>query len=288
MNLLNIATRMKNILILITFFLHTTVYCQYYYNDIVDARTISERMKTYASQKVKTITATGFDSRGAKTTDFNEWQEINPASKILKITTRNGQQVNRQYYQFNDQYNLTGITDSSGDIKSTTEYSYDKKGNIALVKTSTTDSLKDFSEIIEHHYLYNAAGKPEKMWRIINGTDSSEYRFTVDQKGNVADEQLYRRGIGVDPVYYYYDESNRLTDIVRYNKKAKKLLPVLMFEYDEANRIIQKMTVLSANNPDYLIWRYIFNEKGLKTKEALFNKQKEHTGRIEYAYTFFQ
>ena len=30
-----------------------------------------------------------------------------------------------------------------------------------------------------------------------------------------------------DRIYYYYDEKNRLTDIVRYNKKAKKLLPTL-------------------------------------------------------------
>jgi hypothetical protein len=59
-----------------------------------------------------------------------------------------------------------------------------------------------------------------------------------------------------------------------------------MFEYDESGRVIQKMTVLSSNNPDYLIWRYLYNDKELKTKEALFNKQKEPTGRIEYAYTF--
>jgi len=46
------------------------------------------------------------------------------------------------------------------------------------------------------------------------------------------------------------------------------------------------LTVVSADNPDYLIWRYLYDAKGLKTKEALFNKQKELTGRIEYSYTF--
>ena len=277
---------MKNVLLSIALFSHITAFCQYYYNDIADARVISERMRNYAGQKVKTITATGYDARGAKTTDFNEWQEINTEKKILKISTRNGQQVTRQYYQFDDQYRLTGITDSSGYIKSTTIYSYDNSGNLILVKTNIKDSLQDFTETIEHQYQYNAGGKPDKLWRIINSKDSSEYRFVADEKGNVADEQLYRRGVGIDPIYYYYDEKNRLTDIVRYNKKAKKLLPAIMFEYDESDRIIQKMTILSANNPDYLIWRYIFNEKGLKTKEALFNKQKELTGRIEYSYTF--
>jgi hypothetical protein len=38
----------------------------------------------------------------------------------------------------------------------------------------------------------------------------------------------------------------------------------------------------------YNIWRYIFNEKGLKTKEALFNNDRELTGKIEYSYTFGQ
>jgi hypothetical protein len=277
---------MKNILIAIALAFPAISFCQYYYNDILDARATGERMKNYTQQKVKTINATGYDARGAKTTDFNEWQEINSEKRILKVTTRNGQQVSRQYYQFDSQFRLSGIIDSTGDIKSTTTYSYDNNGNIALIKTATKDSLQDFNETVEHQYVYNSPGKPEKLWRIVNGTDSSVYRLSLEENNNVADEQLFRRGVGIDPIYYYYDEKNRLTDIVRYNKKAKKLLPTLMFEYDEAGRIIQKMTILSTNNPDYLIWRYLYNEKGLKTKEALFNKQKELTGRIEYAYTF--
>lgn len=90
-------------------------------------------------------------------------------------------------------------------------------------------------------------------------------------------------------LYYYYDEKNRLSDIVRYNTKVKKLLPDLMFEYDENNRVVQKITTVSnLLMGGYLIWRYIFNEKGLKTKEALFNKDKELTGKIDYSYTFNQ
>jgi hypothetical protein len=277
---------MRTTLLVTALLFYTTSFCQYYYSDITDAKAMGERMKNFVQQKVKTVTATGYDARGAKTSDFNEWQEINAAKKLLKVSTRNGLQVSRQYYQFDDQYRLREIIDSSGDIKSTTHYTYDDKGNITSIKTSIIDSLKDFSETTEHQYQLNAGGKPGKLWRIINGKDSSEYRFTTDEKGNVIDEQLYRRGTGVDPIYYYYDDKNRMTDIVRYNKKAKQLLPTVMFEYDDSDRVIQKMTVLSANNPDYLIWRYIFNAKGLKTKEALFNKQKELTGRIDYAYTF--
>ncbi len=277
---------MKNFFLAVALFSQITTFCQNYYNDIVDAHAISEKMKTYLSQDIKTITAAGYDNRGIKSSDFNEWQEIDASKNVLKITSRNGQQVVRQYYRFDDQFRLTGITDSSGAIQSNTVYNYDNNNNIVLIETRIKDSLQDFTETIVHQYLYNTVGRPAKLWSIVNGKDSSEYRFTLDEKGNVADEQLYRRGTGMDPVYYYYDEKNRLTDIVRYNKKAKKLLPSIMFEYDELNRVIQKMTILSSNNPDYLIWRYIYNTRNLKTKEALFNKQKELTGRIEYTYTF--
>jgi antitoxin component YwqK of YwqJK toxin-antitoxin module len=204
----------------------------------------------------------------------------------LQKTIRNGQQVNRNTYSFDDQFRLISIVDSSRDIKSNTKYTYNNDGNIVSVVTTTNDSLNDFSQSTAHYYLYNETGKPVALWRVINGTDSTEFRFKLDEKGNVTDEQLYRRGVALDLTYYYYDDRNRVTDIVRYDKRTKKLLPVFMFEYDESGRLIQKMSVLSINRPDYIIWRYIFNEKGLKTKEALFNKQKELTGRIEYAYTF--
>ncbi len=277
---------MKNILLVITLLISSVSFGQYYYNDIADAHTLGERFKNYISQKVKTITATGYDDRGSRSTDFNEWQEIDARNKILKISTRNGQLVKRQNYQFDDQSRLQVIVDSAKDIRSDTRYSYDGNSNIISIITTTKDSLNDFTQSVAHYYQYNTAGKPVKLWRVINGTDSAEYRFSTDEKGNVTDEQLFRRGVSMDLIYYYYNDQNKVSDIVRYDKKTKKLLPTVMFEYDEAGRLIQKMSVLSTNRPDYIIWRYIFNEKGLKTREALFNKQKELTGRIEFAYTF--
>lgn len=279
---------MKNILLVITLLVSVNLSAQYYYNDIIETQEINKRMKTYVVAKVQTATATGYDAQGIKTTDFNEWQEVEANGTTLKLTNRNGQIVTRQYYQFDNNTRLINTRDSSTDIQSITEYTFDDNGNLATIKMIIKDSLQDFNETEERQWQYNTAGKPEKMWRILNAKDSTEYRFTLDENGNVADEQLYRRSIGIDPVYYYYDEKNRLTDIVRYNKKAKQLLPDVMFEYDESDRAIQKITTISTNNPDYLIWRYLFNDKGLKTKEALFNKFKELRGRIEYTYTFTQ
>lgn len=285
---LNFFCRMKTTFSCLLLLWCATIKAQYYYNDIVDAGYINQRMSVYTLNKVTSVSAAGFDPQGAKTTDFNELQEIDGGNYTLKISTRNGQQVKRQYYQFDSRSRLLTLVDSSGDIKSSTVYKYNDAGQLISLITTTADQFSDFNKTEEHQWIYDANGNPTKMWRIRNAIDSAEFRFTIDEKGNVADEQHYRRGASIDQVYYYYNESNQLTDIVRYDKKIKQLLPDFMFEYDEKNRLIQKITVLSTTHPDYLIWRYLYNEKGLKTKEALFNKDKELRGRIEYSYTFAQ
>ena len=151
-------------------------------------------MKVYSTSQVRTVTATGFDEQGMKTKDFNESQEVNVTGLSMKVTSRMGQKVTRQQYQFDNVFNVISITETSGPIKGVTVYTYDANNNITSIKTTTTDSLSDFSETKDHQWKYNAAGKPVSMWQILNSTDSMEYRFTLDEKGNVADEQLFRGG----------------------------------------------------------------------------------------------
>lgn len=274
---------MKTSLFLVLFLSASIAQAQYYYEDIVGTAELNGKMKTFVDNGVKSITATGFDNKGVKTSDYNEWQEIDAGNNVLKITTRNGQQVTRQMYKFDTQFRVISVSDSSTDIKTTTTYSY-ANGHLISIKSTVDDSLQGLSQTEEHQWKYGTTGKPEKMWRIVNDTDSSDYRFSLDENGNVIDEKRYLRDVAIDSIFYYYDEDNRLTDVVRYDKKVKRLLPDFMFEYDDNDRVIQKISTLSAFPPDYLIWRYLFNEKGLKTKEALFNKNKELQGRIEYTY----
>jgi hypothetical protein len=171
-------------------------------------------------------------------------------------------------------------------MSSITTYQYDANGKIVLIQNVLKDTANDFNQTEIHKWIYAPDGNAEKMWRIINYTDSLEIKFTTDEVGNIGYERTYRKGVETGAIYYYYDEKKRLTDIVRYNKKAKRLIPDIMFEYDENDRVIQKITTTSSLNMKYLIWRYIFNSQGLKSKEALFNHNKEITGKIEYTYTF--
>lgn len=279
---------MKTILIVFSFLCPFTLQAQYYYNDIIGTGETNRQMKTYLANKVKTVSVTGYDQRGAKATDFSELQEVKENGMTLKISTFANLNKTVIYSRFDSLCRVIKTTDSSNAIESVTAYDYDAAGRIVRVQNTTKDSANDFNQEEVHHWLYNADGKPEKMWRIINNADSLEIRFAPDENGNTGNESTFRREIETGTIYYYYDDKKRLSDIVRYNTKAKKLLPDILFEYDDNDRMIQKITTTSSINLGYLIWRYVFNEKGLKTKEALFNDDKQLTGKMEYSYTFEQ
>jgi antitoxin component YwqK of YwqJK toxin-antitoxin module len=274
---------MKKLSFLFLLLFYFAANSQYYYKDLVAAADITRLMKTYSANNIKKITAKGITPEGGASSDFSEVGEI--SGTTLKVTTDNNKTIATLKYSFNDRGQLISSVDSAINVKSTSIYSYDANGKIISISNSATDadSSGDFSQTEVHQYLYKD-GKLDKMWRIINKTDSLEVRFVTDEHGNVIEERNFRRGVLADPIYYYYDDRNRLTDIVRFNYKANRLLPDYLFEYDDNDRMIQKITTTSGKNLGYLTWRYLFDEKGLKTKEALFNKDKQLQGRIDYSY----
>jgi hypothetical protein len=265
---------------------------QYYYNDIIGTRETNQLMKTYVTNKVRTVSSTGYDKYGVKTTDFSEFQEVKESGNLLKKTSFTNFTKTVTYYRFDNQGRVISISDSSSATESTATYQYDLSGRIKMVQNNLRDSANDFNQTETHQWIYNTAGKPDKMWRTINNIDSLEIRFTPDEKGNPGEEITFRNGFEKDRVYYYFDENSMITDIVRYNKKIKKLLPEMIFTYDEADRVIQKVNNTPGDNlgkvvwVGYIIWRYIYNENGLKTKEALFDEGQQLSGKIEYKYTF--
>ena len=258
---------------------------QYYYKDIVNAAEITRQMKTYIANGVKQATAKGITPEGMPATDFSETHEVLGNGTILKITTKNKQETSLLRHTFNANGQLIQTLDSTVGVRSVSNYTYDADGKIISISNTATDadSSGDFSQTEVHNYFYKD-GKLDKMWRVINSRDSLEVRFVVDENGDVAEERNFKARVLSDPTYYYYDEKHRLTDIVRFNYKANRLLPDFLFEYDESDRVIQKIATMAGRNVGYLTWRYLFNEKGLKTKEALFNKDKQLQGRIDYSY----
>ena len=276
---------MKNILLLIfVSSCFASLHAQYYYKDIVGTRELNQMIGLYLDNKVSRVEAAGFDGDGAKNSDFSETQDVFKDRKLLKIATRNKTSITNQYYRFDDNGYLSSISDTSTAGISTTTYSYDSKNNPVVIKNTLTDAEDSIYENEIHQWFYNAQGNPLRMLRIVNNTDTTDIRFTLDDRGNVAEELSFIKKLSRDKTYYYYDSKNRLTDIVRYNVKARRLLPDYMFEYSDKNQVIQKITTLSTIGLGYLIWRYVLDERGLKIKEATFNRDKVMTGKIEYSY----
>jgi antitoxin component YwqK of YwqJK toxin-antitoxin module len=289
-------TILPAIILLYSATLHAQSY--YYYTDILATEDMNRQMQTYIQNRVKSITASGYTPQGSKATDFSELYEIRENGQALRVSSIVNFNTNITYNRFTSEGKLTSISDTSAGITGMTRFEYDETGRIKRIENTIKDDEKEGANTEVHEWIYSAAGIPEKMWKIKNGIDSTEIRFVTEEHGLPGEEISYRRGVETDHVYYYYDDDkNRLTDIVRFNKSIKKLVPEIILTYDEDGRVIQKIISAEGDNYGikslgrivfvrYLIWRYIYNQQGLKTKEALFDKSQEMTGKIEYAYRF--
>ena len=94
---------MKNSLVLALVITSLNVHAQYYYNDIVGTAETNRQMQTFLSNKVATVSATGVDQRGAKATDFSEYQEVKESGKALRLTSIVDLNKKITYSRFDDQ-----------------------------------------------------------------------------------------------------------------------------------------------------------------------------------------
>jgi hypothetical protein len=262
-----------------------SINAQYYYKDIIGTRETADLIKAYRTNKVNRVLLNSYDAENTKNDDFYVEQVFSLAEQSLKTISRSGvtnESVLISYADANG--NVIKTIDSSETITTTTIYNYTPEGILQSVISTSSDTTHITNQTEEHRWEYDN-GKIVRMLRIKDKKDTAYISFKTDDRGNIIEEQSVRKGIVSEPVYYYYDSNNRLTDIVRFSNKAKRLLPEYLFEYSPANQVIQKITV-PANSSEYLIWRYQYDNRGLKIREAVFDKHKQLTGKIEYLYQF--
>ncbi|MBS1607292.1 MAG: hypothetical protein JSS70_00625 [Bacteroidetes bacterium] len=266
-----------------------SVHAQYYYKDIIGTRETNSQLKTYMGNNVRGVSLKSFEADGSVSDNFQVIQVIDKAAKMMTTITRSGVTDESVLYStFDENTRVTKTTDTSGTTINSATYTYNPAGQLISLKSTSEDSMKTGVEIEDHQWTYNDKGQPVQMLRIINAIDTTTIKFQTDENGNIVQETPFKKGKAGDPVYYYYDGKNQMTDIVRYNYKLKKLIPDYMFEYSDAGQVIQKITIPSNKAAQYLIWRYQYDSKGLKAREACFNKDKQLTGKIEYTYQFGQ
>jgi hypothetical protein len=233
---------MKPLLLGFSIMLMSVLNAQYYYKDIIGTRETAQLIKNYRNHKVSRVLLNSYDAENTKNDDFYVEQVFSVPNQFLKTVTRFGITNESVLTAFTDERgNVIKTIDSTQTMNTTAVYNYNGEGMLQSVVSTSFDTTRN-NQTEEHRWEYSD-GKIIRMLRIKDKKDTAYVNFKTDEKGNIIEEQSVRKGVVSAPVYYYYDNNNRLTDIVRFNDKAKRLLPEYLFEYSPSNQVIQKITV---------------------------------------------
>lgn len=261
-----------------------TGYSQHYYNDIISNQLSNTNYVLLKQSNSNQVKGVSFEADESPTPNFRLQQELSRDKKKLTTTTTTSAGVTSVTTSFFENDRLKQTLDTVRGVKNITDYQYDAAGKLTSIVSQSVDPEHTGNTIEEHRWLYKADGAPERMLKIKNKTDTVVVDFVYDEKGNLAEEHWKRKNRLIETYYYYYNENKQLTDIVRYNPKSKQMLPDFTFDYDANGRVSQMLQTLQGTTT-YLIWKYSYNENGLKQKEVCYDKNRYLVGRIEYVYS---
>jgi len=257
-------------------------FSQYYYNDIVAPQQAQAQNMLLKKNNIKKVTATSIENDNTQSSSFKIDQDILQGGDVIVTNSTDAAGINTFTRSNFSNSRIIRNVDSNANVVTTVSYKYDNTGKLSNITSVTNDAFMNSHLEEQHQWFYNAE-KPSYMLRIKDGKDTTRIEFVYDEKGNLGEEKWMKKNSTLEHWYYYYDDAGRLTDIVRFNLKAKKMLPDFLFEYDTTGRLIQTTQVPSGIS-SYLVWKYTFDDRGLKTTETCYNKQKQVVGKIVYSY----
>lgn len=254
---------------------------QYYYQDLYNTTLSNEDYRTMQKAKLAFVKISSFEENDEPSDGFFcEKKFTRDFTESTTVTRSNitGESVLKSSYD--PTIGVIKTVNKTASSINTTLFEYTQTGDVERITTISTspdgnDSIRESREYIYENH------RPIEMKRKKNGQRVSSFRFTYDENGNLIEEQPIS-GEGIT-YYYYYDDKNRLTDVVHYNLIAKKLLPDYMFQYGSGNRP-SKMTVVDETARNYFVWRYAYDENGLPEIEKCYSKEKRLLGTIQYDY----
>ncbi len=284
--ILNQIRTMYKVLCVMCFSAATSVNAQYYYNDILGNKQAKEHYQLLKKNNIKKVTVTSTDPNGEPIEGISILQEINARRNEMTTSTQSpSSPTSILSTKFLENGMPATTNDSTEAAVSLTSYTYGSgtPENLTGVTSASHEpeqTILKFSE--NRQYTFNGS-QPKSMLRIKNGKDSLKVQFLADEHGWIGEERWVEKGKTIETYYYYYDAKGHLTDIARYSTRARRLLPDYTFEYDGNGRLAQMTSFVNGTN-QYRIWRYTYDDRGLKTKEVVFNKDKQAEGKVLYSY----
>lgn len=257
---------------------------QYYLQDMVQAGKTAANFAAMKNAGVKKMTAAGFDADGSIMQGFLLEQELDVRENTLTTVSQSDfTGKSKVITGFFPDGKPEKSTETSGSFTSISRYSYRTDGKLEQLMITGSDTLQNFSVTEVHRYAYDVNGKVSEMWRLKNGTDSTRVVFITAENGLPGEEQWWKGNRKTETWYYYYNDKGQLTDVARYNPRARRILPDFLFEYNVKGQLIQQTTIPSGSN-QYRIWKYQYDSRGLKIRESISNKNKLQEGYITYNY----
>ena len=271
---------MKNILG-ITVLLVTTFAgrAQFYYKDVITIQQTNAQWSALKNNRIRAVKVQSYGPNNQASDDLTVQQRV--SDNQLVTTTKSLANGTTELTATYNAGRLTQTVDTSEDFHSVTTYNYDANGRVTNITNSSRSGEFNTTEV--HVWTYDASGKPQQMLRIRNNTDTTFVTFVYEGKDVPVEEHATRKAGKEPDIFYYYDDKNQLTDIVRYSQRARRLLPTHMFSYDAQGRVAAMMLVPEGSN-DYQRWYYDYDSRGLKLKERAYDKQQQPLGRVEYTY----
>lgn len=274
---------MKELLVTVfAFFIFQTCWCQYYYNDIISLKQSNEIYAALKQNNIHLVTATSTESDNTLTTGFSYKKQItNNGSLVITDVSleATGPTETLEYYTNNL---LSKSVDSSVNVTTTVDYKYNDEGNIDWIQTQTDDTSRSMHSTEVHKWFYTN-NIPDSMLRIKDNADTTFVHFKKDAQQNIIEEMWLKKNKMIEHYFYYYNDSNKLTDIVRFNTRAQQMLPDFLFAYND-NGTLSQLTQIPQGSSDYITWQYIYDDRGLKIKDVLFDKHQELLGTVTYTY----
>ncbi|MEI8111937.1 MAG: hypothetical protein WCH59_13195 [Chitinophagia bacterium] len=258
---------------------------QYYYNDVIANYLTHQQYKLLRSQKVKKITGYSQESNQASAGDILFTQEISIDGKRITVFSM---EQNSKSSRTTTYYNLGKLIKSESSNKNTlttTTYTYHESGLPSQIQTITRDTFLASTTTEIHQYFFKKDSTLDFAYIIRNNSDTIHVFFTCNTQKQILDETWKRKNKEIEKYYFYYDAKNELTDIVRYNNIANKMLPDYIFTYADQGNIVEMIQV-PRTGTNYLIWKYSYNEKGLKLADQCYNKSKVLMGNVNYVYEY--